>query len=57
MGLWKPALVVPHAPITALLVAGLAEWVRFVSDRWQCELCVQCESVTNHVNLSVAHYR
>jgi hypothetical protein len=35
---WKLALVVPHAAILALLVAGMAQWVRFVWDRWQCNL-------------------
>jgi hypothetical protein len=50
-------LVVPQAAITALLVAGLAQWVSFVWDRWQCKLCVQGESAANHVDIIVTQYR
>jgi hypothetical protein len=35
---WKLALVVPHAAFPALLVAGMAQGVRFVLDRWQGNL-------------------
>jgi hypothetical protein len=33
--------VVPQAATTALLIAGLAQWVRFVYNRWQ-EKSLQC---------------
>jgi len=36
MDQWKQALVALHAAITALLVAGVAQWVYYVSEKWQC---------------------
>jgi len=33
--LWKQGLVSPQTAATELLVAGLAQWVCFVCDRWQ----------------------
>jgi hypothetical protein len=35
MDLWKQGLVAPKAAATELRVAGLAQWVCFVYDRWQ----------------------
>jgi hypothetical protein len=35
MGLWKQGFIAPQATATELLVAGLAQWVYFVCDRWQ----------------------
>jgi hypothetical protein len=32
---WKLVLVAPRAAIAVLLLAGLAQWVRCVCDRWQ----------------------
>jgi len=32
---WKQGLVAPQAAATGLLVAGLAQWVYFVCDRWK----------------------
>jgi hypothetical protein len=35
MDSWKQGLVAPKAAATELFVAGLAQWVYFVCDRWQ----------------------
>ena len=35
MALWKQGLVALQAAATELRVAGLAQWVCFVCDRWQ----------------------
>jgi hypothetical protein len=47
----------PHAAGLTLLVAGLAQWVRYVCDRWQEKLLVSGKlSVAGHVNLNVSQY-
>jgi len=46
---WKQGLVAPQAVATALFVAGLAQWVCFLSDRWQEKYL--CESNTSHVKI------
>jgi hypothetical protein len=49
MNPWKLGLLAPLAAATALLVAGLAQWVCFLSDRWQEKSL--CESNTSHVKI------
>jgi hypothetical protein len=57
MDLWKLAIVAPDAAGLTLLVAGLAQWVRCVCDRWQEKLLVCGKlSVAGHVNLNVWQY-
>jgi hypothetical protein len=53
-GVW---LVAPHAAGLTLLVAGMAQWVRYVCDRWQEKLLVREKLlVAGHVNLNVSQY-
>jgi hypothetical protein len=57
MDLWKLALVAPQAAGLTLLVAGSAQWVRYVYDMWQEKLLVCGKlSVASHVNLNVSQY-
>jgi hypothetical protein len=55
MAQWKLELVAPHAAALTLLVAGLAQWVHFVCDRWHRTLPVWYKA--GHVNLNVAQHR
>ena len=51
MDAWKRT-VAPQVATTALLVAGLAQWVRLVGNRWQESLLfVQGETVMSHVRI------
>jgi hypothetical protein len=55
MAQWKLALMAPHAAALTLLVAGLAQWVYFVCDRWHRMLPVWYRA--GHVNMNVAQHR
>jgi hypothetical protein len=57
VGQWKLAFVALHAAALTLLVAGLAQWVRYACDRWKEKLLVCGRlSVAGHVNLNVSQY-
>jgi len=43
MDLWKQGHVAPQAAATELRVAGLAQWVCFVRDRWQEKVSSTCK--------------
>jgi hypothetical protein len=56
MDLCKLTFVAPHADALTLLAAGLAQWVRYVCDRWQ-EMLLVCGrlSVAGHVRSTNHH--
>ena len=48
MDAWKQRLLAPYAAAIELLVAGLAQWVCFVCDRWQYKSSVR---KLNHIRV------